>query len=108
MVSPTRVRHFLHRNACSLDYPYVREQQHIANLAASWVALEDVQKTAAHWNTSVAATCLKSCYSSIGGNGSITLEPTSHRQAWDFVEYLQTQMDKLGIKPVYFCRRKDV
>ncbi len=89
-----------------IDYPYVRTQTRLAHLAASWVALEDVDPRSgplAYYPGSHRPEV--SGFFDWGG-GSILLEPDSSRTPMDFAHYLWDRMAKAGIEPVTFCPRK--
>jgi len=89
-----------------LDYPYVRCQQHIANLAASWVALEDVHADSGP----LAYYCGSHTPDKVPffdwGNGSILMEPDSKKEPQQFSDYLTLRMQELEIKPRIFLPKK--
>ena len=71
-----------------IDYPYVRCQTRLAQLAASWIPLEDI-----HPDSGPLAYYPGSHHLGISGffdwgNGSIVMEPDSTRTPMEFAEYL--------------------
>ena len=89
-----------------VDYPYVRTQTRIGQLAASWIALEDVTPEAgalAYWPGSHNVDL-------IGffdwGQGNIVLEPDSTRHATELSTFLRGRLDALGLKKQLFLPRK--
>ncbi|MSU61412.1 MAG: hypothetical protein EXS31_03290 [Pedosphaera sp.] len=89
-----------------LDYPYVRCQQHIANLAASWVALEDVHEDSGPLEYYCGSHAPEKMPFFDWGNGSILMENDSKREPQEFSNYLADRVKKLGIKPRVFLPKK--
>jgi phytanoyl-CoA hydroxylase len=89
-----------------LDYPYVRVQQHIANLAASWVALEDVHEDSGPLEYYCGSHMPEKMPFFDWGNESITFEKDSTKQPSEFVHYLREQMQQLNITPRVFLPKK--
>ena len=92
-----------------LDYPYVSVQTRLPHLAASWVALEDVQEASgplAYYPGSHKAGLIAPFD---WGNGSIIETPESSRTVADFTAYLAGQVEKLELRPqIFLPRRGDV
>lgn len=92
-----------------LDYPYVRIQTKIAQLTASWLALEDISPDAgalAYWPGAHDVTRLGLFD---WGGGSILHEPDSTRTPAEFSAYLQTRLDGMGLRKQAFTpKRGDV
>lgn len=89
-----------------IDYPYVRCQNILAHLAASWIPLEDV-----HPDSGPLAYYPGSHHPSVSGffdwgGGSILYEADSERTPMQFADYLATQMRLNHIEPKVFCPRK--
>jgi len=89
-----------------LDYPYVRVQQHIANVVASWVALEDVHEDSGPLAYYCGSHMPEKMPFFDWGNGSITLEEDSAHQPHEFVTYLENEMERLNIQPRVFLPKK--
>ena len=71
-----------------IDYPYVRCQTRLAQLAASWIPLEDI-----HPDSGPLAYYPGSHHPRVSGyfdwgNGSVVMEPDSNRTPMQFAEYL--------------------
>ncbi|HUO22896.1 MAG TPA: phytanoyl-CoA dioxygenase family protein [Caulobacteraceae bacterium] len=92
-----------------VDYPYVCNQTKIAQLAASWVALEDVSIEAgalAYWP---GAHDVELMGLFDWGGGSILYDNQSVREPIDLCRYLQGQVDRCGLsKQAFTPRRGDV
>jgi phytanoyl-CoA hydroxylase len=89
-----------------LDYPYVRSQTRLAHLAASWIALEDIDPLSgplAYYPGSHRPGVIRPFD---WGGGSILLEQDSSRTPMDFAYYLWAAMEDAGIAPVTYCPRK--
>jgi phytanoyl-CoA hydroxylase len=89
-----------------LDYPYVRCQTRISQLAASWIAMEDVQEDSgplAYFPGSHKVDML-GFYD--WGGGSILLEPDSKRTPSEFAEHLYARLAELGIERRVFVPKK--
>jgi len=89
-----------------LDYPYVKEQQQIANLAASWVALEDVHEDSGPLAYYCGSHMPEKMPFFDWGGGSITFEKNSVQEPLAFVAYLQSEMERLQIEPRIFLPKK--
>jgi phytanoyl-CoA hydroxylase len=89
-----------------LDYPYVREQRHIANVVASWVALEDVHEDSGPLEYYCGSHMPEKMPFFDWGDGSITLEKDSIHQPHEFVTYLENEMKRLAIQPRVFLPKK--
>ena len=89
-----------------IDYPYVRTQEKLAHLAASWIPLEDIHEDAgplAYYPGSHRED-VSGFYD--WGGGSILLEPDSERDPAQFAEYLYARMREKNVQPKVFCPRK--
>jgi ectoine hydroxylase-related dioxygenase (phytanoyl-CoA dioxygenase family) len=89
-----------------IDYPYVRCQDPLTHLAASWIPLEDIQL-----DSGPLAYYPGSHRDSVSGffdwgGGSILLEPDSTREAMDLSRYLHERMKLANIQQKIFCPRK--
>ena len=89
-----------------LDYPYVKNQQHIANLAASWIALEDVHPDSGPLQYYCGSHMPEKMPFFDWGGGSITMGPDSTKDPREFGWYLQDEMQRLGIPPRTFLPKK--
>ena len=89
-----------------LDYPYVKHQQHIANLAASWVALEDVHEDSGPLEYYCGSHMPEKMPFFDWGGGSITYEADSVENPNTFVAYLQSETQRLEIQPRVFLPKK--
>ena len=89
-----------------LDYPYVWVQENIANLAASWVALEDVHEDSGP----LAYYCGSQKPELIPffdwGTGSILYDGSDPQQTLGFSNYLYAEMKRLNIPSRVFLPRK--
>lgn len=89
-----------------VDYPYVRCQSQVAQLAASWIPLEDI-----HPDAGPLAYYPSSHHSEISGffdwgDGSVLLEPDSSRTPMELSDYLAERMLAAGIPQRVYCPRK--
>lgn len=89
-----------------IDYPYVRCQTLLGHLAASWVALEDVDPA-----SGPLAYFPGSHHEDVSGffdwgGGSILFESDSERQPIEFSDYLEARMREARIEPRVYCPRK--
>ena len=89
-----------------IDYPYVRCQSQVAQLAASWIPLEDI-----HPDAGPLAYYPSSHHSEISGffdwgDGSVLLEPDSSRTPMELSDYLAERMRSAGIPQRVYCPRK--
>lgn len=89
-----------------LDYPYVNCQEHIANLAASWLALEDVQEDSGPLAYYCGSHSPEKLPFFNWGNGSIVFDDDSPRRPQDFANYLSTETRRLKITPQVFLPKK--
>lgn len=89
-----------------VDYPYVRRQEPLTHLAASWVALEDIHPDAGPLGYYPGSHRTQVSGFFDWGGGSIVLEPDSVHAPLAFSEYLQARMQAAGIAPKVFCPRK--
>ncbi len=89
-----------------VDYPYVRCQTRLAQLAASWIPLEDILPEAGPlvYYPGSHKTEVSDFFD--WGNGSILLEPNSLRQPHELSVYLAERMRMAEIEPEVFCPRK--
>ncbi len=88
------------------DYPYVRTQTKISQLAASWVPLEDIHEDAgplAYYPGSHKYGLIKPFD---WGNGSVVAEPDSKRNPSELAPYLHQEMVKNSLKPSIFLPNK--
>ena len=89
-----------------IDYPYVREQQHIAHLAASWIPLEDIHPDAGPLSYFPGSHKPDVCGFFDWGRGSILMEDDSIRTPAEFSAYLDARVRIAGIKELEFCPRR--
>ena len=82
-----------------IDYPYVREQQHIAHLAASWIPLEDIHPDAGPLSYFPGSHKPDVCGFFDWGHGSILMEDDSIRTPAEFSAYLDARVRTAGICP---------
>lgn len=88
------------------DYPYVRTQTQISQLAASWIPLEDIHEDAgplAYYPGSHQCGRIKPFD---WGNGSVVSEPDSTRQPHELAPYLQEQITRESLEPTVFLPKK--
>jgi hypothetical protein len=92
-----------------LDYPYVNVQSRIPHLAASWVALEDIQADAgplAYYPGSHRPGVIPPFD---WGGGSVIMTPQSTRTVDEFTIYLAEQVQKSALRrEVFLPKRGDV
>lgn len=89
-----------------IDYPYVRCQTRLAELAASWIPLEDIQPDSgplAYYPGSH-RTDVSGYFD--WGKGSVVLEPDSSRTPYEFAEYLWNRVKETGTRAEVFLPRK--
>lgn len=89
-----------------IDYPYVRCQTRLAQLAASWIPLEDI-----HPDSGPLAYYPGSHHPDVSGyfdwgGGSIVMEPDSKRTPMEFAEYLWGRVRETHTPPEVFLPRK--
>jgi len=89
-----------------IDYPYVRCQTRLAQLAASWIPLEDI-----HPDSGPLAYYPGSHHPDISGffdwgNGSIVMEPDSKRTPMEFAEYLWSRVRETRTPSEVFLPKK--
>lgn len=89
-----------------IDYPYVRCQTKLAELAASWIPLEDIQP-----DSGPLAYYPGSHHPDVSGffdwgNGSIVMEPDSKRTPTEFAEYLWSRVKETHTPPEVFLPKK--
>jgi phytanoyl-CoA hydroxylase len=89
-----------------IDYPYVREQNHLAHLTASWTALEDI-----HPDSGPLAYYPGSHRPEVSGffdwgGGSILMEKDSTNTPMQFAHFLWDRMRSQGVQPEIFCPKK--
>jgi ectoine hydroxylase-related dioxygenase (phytanoyl-CoA dioxygenase family) len=89
-----------------IDYPYVRCQDPLTHLAASWIPLEDIQLDSGPLAYYPGSHRDRVSGFFDWGGGSIVLEPDSTREAMDLSRYLHQQMEQANIEPKVFCPRK--
>lgn len=85
-----------------IDYPYVKIQTQIAQLAAAWIALEDVRpgSGALFYYPGSHRPEISGFFD--WGGGSILYERESARDPVEFAGYLERRMAAAGIEPVVF------
>ncbi|HVI77326.1 MAG TPA: phytanoyl-CoA dioxygenase family protein [Candidatus Acidoferrum sp.] len=89
-----------------VDYPYVRNQTKIAQMAASWVALEDINIEAgalAYWP---GAHDVDKLGLFDWGNGSILYEPDSSRTPAELCDYLRQRLDQMPMPKKTFTPKR--
>lgn len=89
-----------------IDYPYVRCQTKLAELAASWIPLEDI-----HPDSGPLAYYPGSHHPDVSGyfdwgQGSIVMEPDSNRTPMEFAEYLWGRVKDTRTPPEVFLPKK--
>ena len=89
-----------------IDYPYVRCQTRLAQLAASWIPLEDI-----HSNSGPLAYYPGSHHPDVSGffdwgGGSIVMEPDSKRTPMEFAEYLWGRVRETGTPAEIFLPKR--
>lgn len=89
-----------------IDYPYVRCQTRLAQLAASWIPLEDI-----HPDSGPLAYYPGSHHPQVSGyfewgNGSVVLEPNSSRTPMQFAEYLRGRVGDTNTPVEIFLPKK--
>jgi len=88
-----------------IDYPYVRCQTRLAQLAASWIPLEDI-----HPDSGPLAYYPGSHHPDVSGffdwGGGIVMEPDSKRTPMEFAEYLWSRVRETRTPPEVFLPRK--
>ena len=89
-----------------IDYPYVCAQTKLAHLAASWVALEDVDPRAGPLAYYPGSHVNGIAGFFDWGQGSILLRSDSARTPMEFAHHLWDRMQEAGIRPEIFCPRK--
>lgn len=89
-----------------LDYPYVCVQKHIANLAASWVALEDVSEDSGPLAYYCGSQRPETLPFFDWGTGSILWDEKAPRSPQEFSDYLYAEMRRLNIAPQVFLPKK--
>jgi hypothetical protein len=89
-----------------IDYPYVRTQKKIAHLAASWIALEDIDPNSGPLIYYPGSHKIEVSGFYDWGHGSILMEKDSKREPIDFSKYLEKRVTLFGIEPEIFCPKK--
>lgn len=89
-----------------IDYPYVRCQTKLAQLAASWIPLEDI-----HPDSGPLAYYPGSHHPRVSGyfdwgQGSVVMEPDSSRTPTEFAEYLWGRVRETNTQPEIFLPKK--
>ncbi|CAN7644420.1 phytanoyl-CoA dioxygenase family protein [Phenylobacterium sp. LjRoot225] len=85
-----------------IDYPYVRIQRGIAQLAAAWIALEDVRPGSGALFYYPGSHRPEASGFFDWGRGSILMERDSTRSPLEFAPHLERRMAEVGIEPVEF------
>jgi phytanoyl-CoA hydroxylase len=88
------------------DYSYVWVQEHIANLAASWVALEDVHEDSGPLAYYCGSQRVEKLPFFDWGTESILYDESAPQSPSDFSNYLYAEMKRLDIPPRVFLPRK--
>mgnify|MGYP005752780341 CR=1 FL=1 len=89
-----------------IDYPYVREQNPLSFLAASWVPLEDVHPDAGPLGYYPGAHNIERSGFFDWGEGSIIHDEHSQRTPMEFAQHLWAKMAAEGISRQEFCPKK--
>jgi phytanoyl-CoA hydroxylase len=89
-----------------LDYPYVCVQEHTADLAASWVALEDVHEDSGPLAYYCGSQMPEKMPFFDWGTGSILYSEGAPKQPMDFSNYLYAEMRRLNIPSRVFLPKK--
>ena len=92
--------------AAHLDYPWVRVQNKLPHLAASWVPLEDIHEDAGPLAYYAGSHKHGAIPPFDWGGGSLTQEVNSERTPNDFVAYLAEQIDRNNFQKKLFLPRK--
>jgi len=85
-----------------IDYPYVNIQTQIAQLAAAWIALEDVRPGSGALFYYPGSHRTEASGFFDWGGGSILYQRDSTREPHEFARYLERRMGEAGIEPVEF------
>lgn len=94
------------QQAAHIDYPYVRTQNRLAQMAASWIALEDIKPGAGPlWYYRGSHKPEVSGFFDWGG-GSIVLEPDSVRSPREFSDHLYQRIQDAQLTPEIFLPNK--
>ncbi len=88
------------------DYPYVCVQKEIANLAASWVALEDVHEDSGPLAYYCGSQKPEKLPFFDWGTESILYDGSGKKEPCDFSYYLWDEMERVNIPPRVFLPRK--
>lgn len=89
-----------------IDYPYVRCQTRLADLAASWIPLEDIRADSGPLAYYPGTHRPEFTGFFDWGDGSIVLEPGSKRAPNDFSDYLYERIRESSIEPEIFLPKK--
>lgn len=89
-----------------IDYPYVRCQDPVAHLAASWIPLEDIDPASGPLAYYPGSHRVDKSGFFDWGNGSVLFEPDSVRQPDELSVYLAAQMKEKAIEPIVYCPKK--
>jgi hypothetical protein len=92
-----------------IDYPYVRCQNVLSHLAASWIPLEDIHPDSGPLAYYPGSHRPDASGFFDWGQGSILFEPDSVRTPMEFAAHLSERMRSKGVEARVFCpRRGDV
>lgn len=92
-----------------IDYPYVRQQNPLSYLAASWIPLEDVHPDSGPLGYYPGAHNIENSGFFDWGEGSIVQHEQAQRSPMEFSRFLGERMISLGIQRQVFCpKRGDV
>lgn len=89
-----------------IDYPYVKVQEQLAFMAASWIPLEDVHLDAGPLAYYPGGHKPEVSGFFDWGNGNILAEPHKSRTSMEFAQYLYERMHEAGVRPKTFLPRK--
>jgi phytanoyl-CoA hydroxylase len=89
-----------------IDYPYVRCQNILAHLAASWIPLEDIHPDSGPLAYYPGSHRIDVSGFFDWGGGSILYEPDSVRTPVQFAAFLAEQMRRSSVEPKVFCPKK--
>lgn len=89
-----------------IDYPYVRQQQRLAFMTASWIPLEDVTPDSGPLAYYPGGHKIDKSGFFDWGDGSILHDEKSTRSPMEFAHYLYARMKEKNIEQVVYCPKK--
>lgn len=94
------------QQSAHIDYPYVRCQSRIAELAASWIPLEDILPDSGPLAYYPGSQDSRVSGFFDWGHGSVVMEPDSVHTPMEFSDYLRARVDKMKVLPEVFLPKK--